>query len=289
MARPALSASRTTELIDLFTASPGRGFSMAEIVRETKINVASLHAILAVLVGAGYLTKLPREKRYILGPSLAVAGEVAVKSHPLIGPAKLAAEHLSDELGVAVLLSTEAGENLLALHSVEDRAGRIVGMRSGQRRPISRVASLFRVAWSPPAVIDAWIAEAGVTDEALVAEWRRAAALIKERGFQLTLAETDEQPLPELVAEMASSEGLMEYKSRSMGLVGSHGQRLTQPEAIDPNQRYDVSMIAAPIFDQREAAHLSLALGGFAGMLTGAEIEHYAKRLMQTCLRVMRS
>ena len=87
MARPALSASRTTAVLDLLTAFPGRAFTMAEIVRATKINVASCHAVLAALTSRGYLTRLP-QKTYVLGPALIAVGHASRLSQPLVARAQ---------------------------------------------------------------------------------------------------------------------------------------------------------------------------------------------------------
>lgn len=289
MTRPALSASRTADVLDLLSASPGRAFSMAEIAREAKINVASCYAILKALSGAGYLTKLPKEKRYILGPALLVAGQAAIRSHPLIERAQIAVSELYDELGHPVMLVTTVGDDILALSSIADRSGRTAGVKAGHRRPIVHYTSMVLVAWSSRAEIDAWIAAAGVTDAALQEEWHRTMKLIRERGYQVTLNESEDGPLHQMMAEMATGYWTPKFDEPSRGLISSTGQRLAQPETLEAKQEYDVSMIAAPLFDQEEGAPLCIALGGFSGKLAGAEIERLAEHLMRKCLQVMRS
>lgn len=261
---------------------------MAEIVREAGINTASCHALLKALTMSGYLLKLPKEGRYVMGPALVAAGQAAMKIHPLIDRAQQAAQELFDELGVPVMLATMAGDDILALSSHADRSGRTVGMKTGQRLPVVPSACLVFVAWSSEATIEKWLARAGVKDETDLDLWRQALALIRERGFQVTLLVTKEHPLSELMAEMARGHKIPEYKNKSLGLIGSSEQNLEQLAQIIPDEHYDVAMIAAPIFDEYETAPLSMVLGGFAEKLTGAEIEKLAEQLVRTCLRVMR-
>jgi DNA-binding IclR family transcriptional regulator len=192
---------------------------------------------------------------------------------------------LFDELKIPVMLATPVGNEVLALTSIPDRSGRTGGMKTGQRRPLLPFATLFYVAWSSEADIEKWIARAGVQDKTQIEEWRQTIALIRKRGYQLTLlAPENTATLSEMVNQMAMGR----YENQSMGLVTSSGQRLTQPENIQSDERYDVAMIAAPIFADNESAPLGLSLGGFTERLTGAEIEQLAEHLMRTCLRIMR-
>ena len=57
MSRPALAASRSLEIIELFTSFPERTFTFSEVIKATKINTASCHAILNVLTEKGYLLR----------------------------------------------------------------------------------------------------------------------------------------------------------------------------------------------------------------------------------------
>jgi DNA-binding IclR family transcriptional regulator len=68
---------------------------MADIVRETGINLASCQAILKSLTDSGHLYKLPNQKRYILGPALIMAGQAALKSRPILERAQVAARELA--------------------------------------------------------------------------------------------------------------------------------------------------------------------------------------------------
>ena len=288
MARPALSASRTMDILDLFTAFPTRAFTMSEIMRTANINVASCHAILSALSSRGYL--LRRGKSYVLGSALIAVGHAASLAQPLIARAQAAAYQLNEELGVAVLLSTLAGDEILALTSLKDREGIETSLHAGQRMPLIPPAGAHFIAWAADKAVDEWIARAGTDDQNEIAEWRRALELIRARGYQVTLRaqQTQTQAFAELMARMAAGTPPLEYRTEAKRLIADHGWKLAQPETIEPDSRYEAVLIAAPIFDQTGDACLSLGLGGFHEPLSGARINTLAEQLMKTCLRVMR-
>jgi len=273
------------EILDLFTAFPGRSFSMSEIMRATDINVASCHAILNALTGRGYL--LRRDKNYALGSALVAAGQAAAATQPLITQAQAAAQALNAELDVAVLLSTLAGDDILALTSLPDSAGRSFRIRVGQRMPLVPPAGVHFLAWASEEAISAWIARGASNDAEEVAYWRHALALTKARGFQVTLSSTQNAAFADLMQMMSAGTQPLGYKDRASNLMISHGWILSQPETIEPNETYSPGLIAAPIFDHAGHAILSLGLGSFAEPLSGAQINIYAQRLMETCLQVM--
>jgi DNA-binding IclR family transcriptional regulator len=273
-------------VLDLLTAFPQRAFKMSEIVEATGVNVASCHAVLNALTASGYLSRTAR-RTYVLGPALVAVGQAAVKAHPLIERAQRAAEELFEELRVSVFLSTLVGEDILVLSSIADPSALPLGVRAGQRQPAMAPLGAHLVAWSPEPAIEAWIAKAGAGDEALAREWRRSLGLIRQRGFQVTVHESETDSYAEMMAQMAASRSAHRYKDQTASFLSAHPLRFAQPEAIAPDESYDVNVIAAPIFGD-EDTHLSLCLASFSERLTGAQITAYADRLMHACVRVMR-
>jgi DNA-binding IclR family transcriptional regulator len=285
MARPALSASRTMDILDLFTAFPTRAFTMSEIMRTANINVASCHAILNALSSRGYLVR--RGKSYVLGNALIAVGQAATLAQPLTARAQAAAYVLNEELGAAVVLSTLAGGEILALTALTGREGLATSLHTGQRMPLIPPAGAHFIAWARDAEVDAWIEQARTDDQEEIAEWRRALELIRARGYQVTLRDSPTRAFAQLMARMAAGSPPLEYRTEAKRLIADHGWKLAQPETIEPDAHYDVVLIAAPIFDKTGDACLSLGLGGFPQPLSGAQINTFAEQLMKTCLRVM--
>jgi DNA-binding IclR family transcriptional regulator len=289
MPRPALSASRSVDVIDFLAAFPGRSFTLSEIARAAKINIASCHAVLSTLVERGYLARRADQRAYCLGPALVAVGEAALKSQPLVARAKEAAETLFRDFGVPVLLSAVVGPEILGVVSIADASGRGPGLRVGERMPLVAPVGAAFLAWSSEEAIEAWLdRSASPRNERLADEWRSALALTRKRGFQLLLRLPDSPNIASLMAEMATGRGLSSYKDEAISLINSLEGSLSQSETLAPDELYDISLIAAPIFDQNGEAAFSLCLGGFAGEVTGAAITAYADRLVRTCLQVMR-
>jgi DNA-binding IclR family transcriptional regulator len=286
MARPALSANRMMDVLDLFAAFPGRSFNMSEIMRAADINVASCHALLNALSSRGYLIR--REKNYTLGSALITVGQAASQSQPLVTRAQTAASALNQELGTAVVLSVLAGDDILALTSLPGAAGHFPGFRTGQRMPLEPPAGVHFLAWASEDAISAWIARAKTENVIEIAAWRQALALTRSRGFHVSLLSRSTSEFATLMRSMAVGSQPLEYKAQVSRLMNEHGWTLEQPETIEPDKSYDIGLIAAPVFDGSGQALLSLGLGGFSEQISGEKICFLANRLMDTCLRIMR-
>jgi DNA-binding IclR family transcriptional regulator len=285
MARPALSASRATDILDLFAAFPGRTFTMSEIMKATGVNVASCHAVLSVLLARGYLEK--RQKEYRLGRALVALGQAAEQTHPLVRRAQKAAEALRHELRVAVLLSTLAGEEILALSSLRDEDGRSARLQTGQRIRMVPPNGVHFVAWGSSDLAEEWLERSQSKDECEIAQWRRSIELTRKRGYQVTLRREQTPEFADLMSHLAQGSPPLAYRSEG-ARIADHGWTLEQPEAIMEDAEYSVALIAAPIFDQQGDAVLSLSLGGFVAPLTGVKIRELAEHLLGACLQVMR-
>jgi DNA-binding IclR family transcriptional regulator len=288
--RPALSASRSSDIIDFLASFPDRGFTLSEIMRATNINVASCHAVLTTLVDCGYLTRSPDQPTYTLGPALIAIGHAAIRSQPLVARARDAAERLVKELGTPALLTCAIGKEIVAIFSLADASGRLPGLVAGERMPLVAPVGAPFVAWSTDAVIEEWIARRErPTDKKLRNEWRRTLQLTRSRGYQIIMRAPRSPTKASLMTEMAAGRFPPDYKHEMAKLTSAYDHELTQPEKIGSDSTYDVFMISSPLFDQNGQAAFNLSLGIFAMPLTGAMITNYADRLMQACLEIMRA
>ena len=82
MARPAPAATRAALIVSFLTAHPSRGFTITELVKQLGMNIASAHATLAVLGDAGFVTRDPVHRTYVLGSALAATGFASLQQHP---------------------------------------------------------------------------------------------------------------------------------------------------------------------------------------------------------------
>jgi len=290
VSRPALSASRSIDVIELLALFPQRRFTLSQIAQATQINIASLHAVLKRLSDRGYVVRCPDKKTYGLGPSLIGIGQAALESQPIVARVKRAADELLRELGIPVLLCTVVGEELLALVSLKDASGRTPGMRPGERLPLVAPIGAPFLAWASEAAIAAWIARRTSPAGAhVVDQWRRDLELTRQRGYQVILRSCDVPTVASLMAEMAAGRRSPDYRDELTKMINSIEHHKTQPETIVDDELYDVMLIASPLFDQNGGAAFNLCLGGFPQRLTGAALTQYAERLTRTCLEIMRN
>lgn len=290
MARPALSASRSIEIVELLATFPERAFSLSEIVKATKINIASCLAILNALSEKGYLVRAPKQKTYQLGPSLIAAGYAAQKGQPLIDHATRAARSLLEDLGFPVMLNTIVGEELLCVISLEDARGEDAGMQVGERLPLMAPIGTPFLAWSDEDAVEAWIANrSSPLNSKLLDALYRDLELTRERGYHIALRPQENRTIGSLMSEMARSKSVADYKDEVRAVIQTFTEEMCAAIVIDPKEIYDVLLIAAPIFDQNGKAIYNLSLGGLPSGLKGSVVLKHAERLSRTCLDIMRA
>lgn len=290
VSRPALSASRCIEIMELLATFPNRPFSISDLVKATKINIASCYAVLNVLMEKGYVVRSPKTKGFKLGPSLIAAGYAAQKANPLVEHAARAAQALQKDLGFPIMLSTIVGNEIVAVLSLEDSNGRFAGMHVGEKLPLMAPIGSPFLAWASDEAVEQWIA---LRNEPLDQDVREAVIrdleLTRERGYQVALHPPERQTIGSLMAQMANSNLIRDYKDELSKLIHTFNQQMCQPVRFEEDELYHVQMIAAPIFDQSGNAKYNLCIGGFPERLTGAKLMTYADRLSHACLDIMRA
>lgn len=290
MTRPALSASRSIEIIELLATFPERAFSLSEIVKATKINIASCYAILNALTDKGYLVRTPKQKTYQLGPSLIAVGYAAEKSQPIVERATQAARSLFADLGIPVMLSTVVGDELLAVVSFEDTKGNDAGMRVGERLPLMAPIGTPFLAWAGEEAVQEWIGRRSTPlNPNLLEALHRDLALTRERGYHVALRPQEPRTIGALMSEMARSNSIADYKDEVREVIQTFTEKMCEPVELEPDGQYDVLLIAAPIFDQNGQTLFNLCLGGLPPGLKGTVLLKHAERLSRTCLDIMRN
>ncbi len=284
MARPALSATRGLDIVDFFAAFPTRDFTLSEIVRACAINPASCHAVVNALVERGYVARVPGQKSFRLGPVLIAAGDAALRAQPLVALAREEAAALAAELATPVMMSAAVGDDIVGIVAQPDPQGRMPSLRTGERRPLVPPLGAPFVAWADEAAIAAWLARAGEAGEMQ----RRNLALIRERGFQVALRSPGAARLAPEIGDMARGREVPRYREQMIGLIAGMDE-IPMPETIEPDQAYEVVLIAAPLFDRAGNCAFNLCLTDFPAPLLGRKIQACAERLLSSCLKIMQA
>ena len=262
---------------------------MSQIARAVNVNTASCHAILTELAERGYVARNPALKTYTLGPSLVSMGNAAMRSQLLIARAEAAAQVLSREHGIPVFLTRAIGNEVVGIFIVPGPEGPGTGLSPGHRLPLVPPIGAPFYAWSADTAIDEWIARrSDAVDKAMIDGWRTALRLVRERGYQVLLRSPASGYFPRMIAELASGQKLTNYKKRISDFFEAIDQSHRQIEMIEPDQLYEVILIAAPIFDQDGDAIYNLCIGISSDEISGEMIERYAEGLLRTCVQIMR-
>ncbi len=278
MARPALSASRAVAVLNFLAAHPTEAFTLSDISGRLGINPGSAHALLTVLADAGYLIRDARLRTFALGPAVVALGTAALEAHPVIDVARDAARDLAHETGLEVALTAPGGEHIVFLARAGEPSAHGVPVHIGQRVPlVPPIGSVF-VAWGNA---ESWLAKA-VDPQRL----REVLEVVRRRGYSVALEAEARQQLGHAVDGLAADPSNEQLRAEVEHLVSGLGERQYQLHQLDAGRRYDVSMIAAPIFGTAGQVVLAMTLLGFKGKLSGSKVAELGERLRDVALVV---
>ena len=286
MARPAPAATRAVYILSYLIAHPTQSFTLSELARQLRMNMASAHTVLAVLTAAGYVVRHPVRKTYALGPLLVAAGQAALERYPVIDVARDEIRRLSRQHGVELLVTAPAGDEIVALLRAGPRHPH--GLEVGRRVPLVPPLGSVFVAWASPEEVESWLGRAGpgagVDD---IERYRRSLRTVRDRGYSVTLQPLASAALRDAVAEIAERPTAAARRSLDeiIGELGHGNYHLDDLEAAGAS---NVGMIAAPVFDAEGRAVLALALSDFPRPLAPDEIVAWANRLRDAALVITR-
>lgn len=279
MVRPALAASRSTQVLNYMAAHPGRPFTLSELSKSLDINPASALSVLQALTDAGYLIRHPRHKTYLLGPALVAVGHSALAQHRVIDVARSEMRVLAAESGTECVASVVVGGEIVVVATEGWPRSSSADIRVGQRLPLNPPLGRVFVAWAPEDQVDAWLGRHGRGASAgEVAHLRQALDSVRDRGYSVGLDTEPRVRLGRALEVLADSPGDERVRGSLPDLVAEL-RRDYELVAADPRRRYRVSSIAAPIFGESGEVVVALTLNGFEDTMTGAEVVAAADRL----------
>jgi DNA-binding IclR family transcriptional regulator len=260
-------------------AHPGKAATLSEFSKELDLNIASTHAVLAVLTHSGYLVRHPIRRTYTIGPLLVAAGHIAQQEHPAVEHAQEAITSLSEQFGYELLVTTAAGDAIVVLARAGPHHPR--GLEVGRRIPLVPPMGSVFVAWQTEEAIAEWMQRAG---ELTVEQRRGLRAMLQSvasNGYSIALRQQDTDPARwSFDPATRDRQGMKEQK-----VDPSHGYLL---EDIDPARSYDVQMIAAPVFDTEGQVALALVLAEVPRLMPADDIRQWAARLRDAGLIISR-
>jgi DNA-binding IclR family transcriptional regulator len=290
MARRALSAARTVQVLNFLASHPGEGYTLSELAEHAQVNVASLHAVLAVLTDSGFVTRDPRRKSYRLGLSAIGVGLAALDDHPVIKQGRETVAELARRLELECLLSVNAGEELLTVAEAGRPERLYLRPRVGQRIPFMPPLAILAVDYLPENEREAWLSRIGPgATEADKQAYRDAAHAGRQLGYAVELETPSRHQISLLMPQLAKDPRSPQLNARLAQLVAQLGHEHHQLENPQPGSSYPVNNIQAPIFDEHAQLIGGLALLGFDEPLTTEEIQAHVHTILAATEHLTRS
>ncbi|MBL8774673.1 MAG: IclR family transcriptional regulator [Acidimicrobiales bacterium] len=287
MARPSPAVERTTAILDFLAAHPNEPWTLSELARRLDLNKATAHALLSALTDAGYLVRHPIRKDYALGPALIGVGRAALAQFPVVDFARPEMRRLAADTGLECLATASVDGDMVILEQVGTPRPLTVSVAVGQRVPIAPPFGTAFVAWETPVEVERWLARSGspVSDTER-ARYDAALAAVRERGYSVTL---DADAHARFTRATATGDGGVASRDEVGALVDELGHQDYLLIDLDPDETYRVNHVAAPVFDADGHVTVLLALIGFRGRVTGAEVAALAERLVAGATAVTQS
>ena len=250
--------------MSLVAAAPERGFSVAELVRETGVSRATAHAVVGQLVTAGWLHR-DATGTVTIGRTFAALCRGLAAVEPLAALARPHLQALSARVGCPVCLVERDGDAVVITDRVGDADPALTrGPQLGDAAPFRAPYGREFVAWNPP---PAWWGRR-VDDSRL----RAVLHAIRSRGYSVDRLGEDTAHLlrtlstaPETTQSIAHQ--IAETFAESTVLDVLDGE-------LRDGELYRVITVAAPVFDADAAVCATVSIAA-QRRLSAREIERY--------------
>ncbi len=269
-------------MLNFFAAHPAEEFTLSDIAGRLDINLASAHALLAVLVDAGYASRHPRLRTFTLGPSVVALGTAALERHPAIDLARDAARDLSADLDLEVAVTAVAGDDIVFLARAGSHRARGIAVHVGQRVPLVPPLGAVFMAWADEQRIGDWLAT--VAGSGPRVDLAAVLTGVRARGYSVALELDVRRGLGDALTHLADAPFDAGLRGTIDDLVIELGRSEYQVADLDSRRTYDVSMIAAPVFGHDGEPVVALTLLGFEPGQTLARVCAHGERLRDAAL-----
>lgn len=278
MARRALSASRSADLLNFLAAHPDETFGYTQLSQRLGINLASMHSLLTALTECGYLARSTDDRRYALGPALVALGDASLRANPLVDAARRSMRRLGRAVGIECVAFVRAGHDALCIARAGPASaeGRVVQV--GQRIPLMAPLASVYVAWAGPEEVEQWLLRGETPQRARTAQLGMLER-VRARGYSVGLEVEGRRQLGALLAELSEdphSSALRREMRAVIRELGVGGFQLDRPGT--PTDR--ISTITAPVFDAGGTVRLSISLQVFRRDPDGQLVARLGKRLL---------
>lgn len=287
MARRALSASRSADVLNFLAAHPGESFAYAELATRLGVNLASTHSVLMALVECGYLARDPDDRRYSLGPALVALGDAALRANPEIDAARQHLRRLAGRLDVETVAFVRAGTDALCIARAGTPSPDGYSIQVGQRIPLMAPLMPAYVAWSSEEEIERWLVRGGISG-AQREEQMQLLSLVRERGLSATIEGEGRRRLGLIMRALTEdphSESLQDEIDAAIRDLSRQGFQLPR----EGRAKLRIATMTAPVFDAAGELSLSISLLVYRSDPDGSLFTRLADALLASTRALSRS
>jgi DNA-binding IclR family transcriptional regulator len=287
MERRSPPTERVIRLLDLLARRPSEGLSLSELSRRLDISKATGLGIAGALTRAGYLVRTEDTKTYTLGPALLGLGRAASEAFPSLTFARPELRRLNHELGLAVSVSTLAGDKIVLLdrtgpHGELDRM-----VQAGQRYPYTPPSGCILAAWLTDAEIEQWLADyPEVSMDESLEHLRALVDTVREHGYIVERMSDLSVGALTMLAGLDGHDIPAPAAAAIANMVSNLAERHYVSRHLRPGGRYAVTFVASPSFDADGRPDLLLGLLVFRDDVSYDELVEYGTALRSAAGRV---
>jgi DNA-binding IclR family transcriptional regulator len=253
-------------------SQPGTSLSLAEVSRRLQVNKSTCYSMMTALTRAGWVTRDPIKKAYVIGPAMIEISRNATNSFPAMRIAHPAMTQLAFNLGVNCSAVRATEGRLVTIEQVKDlRASRDPFMPEIPF-PMRAPFGAYFIAHASSSVFEQWTVNASPEQRAYL---QQALQQCRTSGFLVGGRATHEQRSEASRRGNGSIEKTLDSLADII-LDADEGHYFLSWES---DGRYEVDTIGSPVIGRNGEVDLVLTLSGFDDFVTGAAIDQMATAL----------
>ncbi len=269
MTRLSPAVGRTVAVLNFLAAHPEQSFTLTDIVNSLKLSRATCHGLLAALVESGYLYR-DGDKAYMLGPTLASIGRIAMENFSPLQAARPEMRALADAFDVVCSAAFRDRDDIVIRERAASASHLNWPMAQPLRSPFAAppLGALFLVS-SSPSDLEEWF-----------------------DGVSPPFTSAGRENVRKCLERLRQQGHIFGIRSRYMNTENDQYRGTDLPRStfmVDPiedDSDYELAYAIAPVFDARRRVVFLLVLSGFTGTHSGRQLREIGKRLLQSGERI---
>jgi DNA-binding IclR family transcriptional regulator len=256
-------------------SQPGTSLSLTEVSQCLQVNKSTCYSMLTALTRAGWVTRDPMKKSYVIGPAMIEIGRNAANAFPTMRIAHPAMTQLAFGLGINCSAVRAADGQIIMIDQVKDlRASRdpyIPGINFPMRAPFGA----YFIRDSSSAAFEEWISGASIEARLYL---KGVLDRYRSDGFLVERRLTHEQR----IEASRRSSGSIEETLASLPDIALSADEGFYIMDWNPKDLYAIDVIGSPVFGRTGEVDLVITLSGFEERVSGAEIDRMSNALCAT-------